>query len=94
MDSFQDYKVHVWSFDTEVHNPEIFTPDKDITEYQPGGFGGTEFEANWTWMKENGVASEKPLDNAILTRLNNFVSMNKFKKEFDEQMQSAEVRKK
>jgi len=33
------------------------------------------------WMKENGVASEKPLDNAILTRLNNFASMNKFKKE-------------
>ena len=59
MDSFQDYKVHVWSFDTDVHNPEIFTPDKDITEYEPGGFGGTEFEANWTWMKENGVQPKK-----------------------------------
>ena len=59
MDSFQDYKVHVWSFDTEVHNPEVFTPDKDITDYVPGGFGGTEFEANWTWMKENGVQPKK-----------------------------------
>ena len=52
MDSFQDYKIHIWSFDTQVCNPEVFTPDKDITEYQPGGFGGTDFEANWTWMKE------------------------------------------
>ena len=59
MDSFQDYKIHIWSFDTEVHNPEVFTPDKDITDYQPGGFGGTEFEANWTWMKEEGVQPKK-----------------------------------
>lgn len=59
MDSFQDYKIHVWSFDTEVHNPEIFTPDKDLTDYKPGGFGGTEFTANWEWMKENGVQPKK-----------------------------------
>ena len=59
MDSFQDYKIHVWSFDTEVHNPEVFTPDKDLTDYKPGGFGGTEFTANWEWMKENGVQPKK-----------------------------------
>lgn len=33
------------------------------------------------WMKENGVASDKPMDNVILTRLNNFAAMNKLKKE-------------
>lgn len=33
------------------------------------------------WMKEHGVASDKPMDNVILTRLNNFASMNKLKKE-------------
>ena len=59
MDSFQDYKIHIWSFDTKVCNPEVFTPDKDITEYVPGGFGGTDFEANWTWMKEEGVQPKK-----------------------------------
>ena len=59
MDSFQDYKIHIWSFDTEVHNPEVFTPDKDITDYKPGGFGGTEFTANWEWMKEEGIQPKK-----------------------------------
>lgn len=33
------------------------------------------------WMRENGVASDKPLDNVILNRLNNFANMNKMKKE-------------
>lgn len=33
------------------------------------------------WMKENGLASDKPLDNAIVTRLNNFARMNRFTKE-------------
>ena len=33
------------------------------------------------WMKENGVATDKPLGNAILTRLNKFAGMNKLKKE-------------
>tara|TARA_Y100000588_G_scaffold66469_1_gene66896 strand:+ start:1510 stop:2760 length:1251 start_codon:yes stop_codon:yes gene_type:complete len=59
MDSFQDYKIHIWSFDTDVHNPEVFTPDKDITDYKPGGFGGTEFTANWEWMKEEGIQPKK-----------------------------------
>lgn len=36
---------------------------------------------NDPWMKENGAASDKPLDNVILSRLNNFATMNKFKKE-------------
>lgn len=33
------------------------------------------------WMKEHGVASDKPLGNAILNRLNAFAGMNKLKKE-------------
>ena len=36
---------------------------------------------NDPWMKVNGVASDKPLDDAIFGRLNNFANMNKFKKE-------------
>ena len=59
MDQYTDYKIHVWSFDTEVHNPEVFTPDRDITTYQPQGFGGTEFDANWTFMKEQGIEPKK-----------------------------------
>lgn len=33
------------------------------------------------WMKENGVASDKPLDNAVLGRIKDFAAMNKLKKE-------------
>ena len=59
MSQYTDYKVHIWSFDTEVHNPEIFTPDKSIADYRPAGFGGTDFDANFEWMKEQGVTPKK-----------------------------------
>lgn len=59
MDQYTDYRVHVWSFDTEVHNPEVFTPDKQIIDYRPAGFGGTEFMCNWEFMKENDIQPKK-----------------------------------
>ncbi|KAK9917210.1 hypothetical protein WJX75_001895 [Coccomyxa subellipsoidea] len=34
-----------------------------------------------SWMRENGTASDKPLDNVILTRMRGFLNMNKLKKE-------------
>eukprot|EP01025_Chloroclados_australasicus_P022122 TRINITY_DN2296_c0_g1_i1.p2 TRINITY_DN2296_c0_g1~~TRINITY_DN2296_c0_g1_i1.p2 ORF type:complete len:497 (-),score=108.07 TRINITY_DN2296_c0_g1_i1:352-1842(-) len=33
------------------------------------------------WMKENGIASDKPLDVAVVTRIKGFAAMNKLKKE-------------
>ncbi|KAK9805672.1 hypothetical protein WJX72_011131 [[Myrmecia] bisecta] len=33
------------------------------------------------WMRENGTASEQPLDNVILSRMRGFAAMNKLKKE-------------
>lgn len=33
------------------------------------------------WMKENGVASDAPMDNAIVSRLDNFARANRLKKE-------------
>ncbi|GMH40545.1 hypothetical protein BSKO_08449 [Bryopsis sp. KO-2023] len=33
------------------------------------------------WMKENGIASTKALDNAVLTRIKGFTAMNRLKKE-------------
>lgn len=33
------------------------------------------------WMRENGTASDKPLDNVILSRMRGFAGMNKLKKE-------------
>ena len=34
-----------------------------------------------SWMKENGTATDKPLDNVILSRMRAFAGMNKLKKE-------------
>ena len=34
-----------------------------------------------SWMRENGTASDRPLDNVILTRMRGFAGMNKLKKE-------------
>ena len=59
MSQYTDYKIYIWSFDTDVHNPVLFTPDKDINDYKPAGFGGTDFDANWKWMKEQGVEPKK-----------------------------------
>jgi predicted metal-dependent peptidase len=58
MQSFDDFKLRVWSFDTEVYGMETFTPDNidDIDYYDVQGGGGTTFEANWEFMKENEIA--------------------------------------
>ena len=55
------FKIHVWTFDTEVYNPVIFTQDNldEIKDYVPQGGGGTTFEANWEFMKENDIQPKK-----------------------------------
>ena len=55
------FKIHVWTFDTEVYNPQIFTQDNldEILNYVPQGGGGTTFEANWEFMKENEIEPKK-----------------------------------
>ena len=59
MSQYTDYKIQVWCFDTEVHNPEMFTPDKDLADYKLGGYGGTDFMANWEFMKAEGIEPKK-----------------------------------
>jgi len=58
MQAFDDFKLQVWSFDTEVYGHEVFTPDNidDIDYYDVQGGGGTLFECNWEFMKENEIA--------------------------------------
>ena len=61
MESYDEYNIRVWSFDTEVYNPQEFNSDnmRDIDEYEPQGGGGTDFEANWEFMKEHGIEPKK-----------------------------------
>jgi predicted metal-dependent peptidase len=58
MESFDDFKLDVWSFDTDVYGYEKFTPDNidDIDTYELQGGGGTDFECNWEFMRENEIA--------------------------------------
>ena len=61
MDEYQDYKIKVWCFDTAVYNEKDFTADggEDLTEYEIFGGGGTDFMANWTYMKEQNYVPKK-----------------------------------
>ena len=61
MDQYKDFKIHLWSFDTKVFNPKVFTPDNmdEILDYELGAGGGTEFECNWDYMKEEGIEPKK-----------------------------------
>lgn len=61
MESYDEYNIKVWSFDTEVYNMQDFNSDnmRDIAEYDPQGGGGTDFMANWEFMKENGIEPKK-----------------------------------
>ena len=54
MTCYEDFELIVWTFDTKVYNPAIFTPDNqdDIYKYTPKGGGGTMFESNWEFMKD------------------------------------------
>lgn len=61
MEAFDDFKLTVWCFDTEVHNMQVFTTDTadDLMTYEIKGGGGTSFQANWDYMKENDIQPKK-----------------------------------
>lgn len=53
IEMYADFKVTVWSFDTNVYNPKVFTPQNidEIYDYGLVGRGGTDFMVNWEFMK-------------------------------------------
>lgn len=53
VEMYSDFKVTVWSFDTDVYNPKVFTPQNigEIYDYGLVGRGGTDFMVNWEFMK-------------------------------------------
>ena len=61
MDEYQDYKIKLWCFDTEVYNEQDFSADSasDLREYKVIGGGGTDFMKNWTYMKEHDIVPKK-----------------------------------
>ena len=61
MDQYQDYKIDIWCFDTEIYNHQTFDADsgEDFLNYEPMGGGGTDFMANWTFMKDQDIVPKK-----------------------------------
>jgi predicted metal-dependent peptidase len=61
MEEYQDFKLDLWTFDTEIYGYKQFTGDTadEIMEYECQGGGGTDFEANWKFMEENGIEPKR-----------------------------------
>lgn len=61
MDEYVDFNLDLWCFDTEVYEYARFTGDtaSDILSYQCKGGGGTDFDANWQYMKEQDITPKK-----------------------------------
>ena len=57
---FNSWNIKLWSFDTQVYNQKDYSSDcdSDILSYVPKGGGGTDFECNWKYMKENDIIPE------------------------------------
>ena len=61
MEEYKDYNIKLWCFDTRVYNEQDFSADNgmDLAEYKITGGGGTEFDCNWDYMKENNIVPKK-----------------------------------
>jgi predicted metal-dependent peptidase len=61
MDQYSDFRIHLFCFDTSVHNPQTFTEHnmEEFMEYDVQGGGGTDFDCCWDYMKEQGIVPKK-----------------------------------
>jgi predicted metal-dependent peptidase len=61
MESFDSFRIHVFTFDTECYNPQVYTSDnlENIAEYDIQGGGGTDFDAIFDFMKAEEIEPKK-----------------------------------
>lgn len=61
MDQYTNFRIHLFCFDTSVHNPQVFTENNmaEFMEYELGGGGGTDFDCCFNYMKEEGIQPKK-----------------------------------
>ena len=61
MEEYKDYNIKLWCFDTKVYNEQDFSADNgsDLLDYEIKGGGGTEFDCNWDYMKDNDIQPKK-----------------------------------
>lgn len=60
-DQYTGFRVHLFCFDTEVHNPQQFDDMnmEEFMDYELMGGGGTEFDCCYDYMKEAGIEPKK-----------------------------------
>jgi predicted metal-dependent peptidase len=61
MEEYKDFKLKLWCFDTNVYNYAEFTGDNadDLMTYELKGGGGTDFNCNWQYMKDNDIQPKR-----------------------------------
>jgi predicted metal-dependent peptidase len=61
MDEYVDFTLDLWCFDTQVYGYHKFTGDTadEINHYECKGGGGTDFDVNFEFMKEQGIEPKK-----------------------------------
>lgn len=61
MEEFKDYRIKLWCFDTKVYNEQDFSAEggEDLMDYEIMGGGGTDFDVNWKYMKDNDFVPKK-----------------------------------
>jgi len=61
MEEYKDFKIKLWCFDTSVYNEQDYDGYNmdEFMNYEPMGGGGTDFDVNWEYMKENDINPKK-----------------------------------
>jgi predicted metal-dependent peptidase len=61
MDQFAAYKIHIFTFDTQVYNPAQYDSDNldTICDYEVKGGGGTDFDAIFNYLKEEQIEPKR-----------------------------------
>jgi predicted metal-dependent peptidase len=61
MDAFDSYRIHLFTFDTQVYNPQDFNSDNldTIMEYDLQGGGGTDFDAIFHHLKDEQIEPKR-----------------------------------
>jgi predicted metal-dependent peptidase len=61
MEEYKEFKIKLWCFDTSIYNEADFDGYNmdEFMDYEPMGGGGTDFDVNYEYMKENNITPKK-----------------------------------
>lgn len=61
MQEYKEFRIKLWCFDTKVYNEQDYDGYSmdEFDDYEPMGGGGTDFDANWIYMKDHDIIPKK-----------------------------------